>query len=109
FQLEWTQVAANGVILGTNVAAGSINLGQVVTYTFNAVPTGPPSLHFSDAVGSLTLSWTTNYVGYSLQTTTNLSSPSSWVLATNAVGQINGLNLVRVGVSDAKRFFRLAR
>jgi hypothetical protein len=63
-------------------------------------PSGVPS-------GGIILTWPTNAVGFTLQSTTNLFSPAAWV--TNPLAPVvdNGLNTVTNPLSGAQKFYRL--
>jgi hypothetical protein len=53
------------------------------------------------------LTWPTNAVGFTLQSTTNLHSPAAWVTNSPAPVVINGQNTVTNPISGAQQFYRL--
>jgi hypothetical protein len=65
-----------------------------------------PTLQFQAQSNLLVLSWPTNAAGFSLETTTNLSNPFSWVPAPG--GEVIGGQIVVTNImSNAAAFFRL--
>jgi hypothetical protein len=55
------------------------------------------------------LTWPTNAVGFTLQSTTNLSSPSVWVTNSPAPVVIGGQNTVTNPISGTQQFYRLTQ
>jgi len=60
------------------------------------------------APGAIILTWSTNAVGFALQSTTNLLSPAAWVTNSPAPVVINGLNAVTNPISGVQKFYRLS-
>jgi hypothetical protein len=63
---------------------------------------------------SVILSWPTNvagfdYASYTLQSTTNLISPTIWSTNSPAPVIANGQCAVTTPISDARRFYRLSQ
>lgn len=108
YTLDCEQVAADGTLLETNTFTGTISLGQQVSYFVTAVPSGPPPLLLAQQAGAIALSWTTNYTGFTLQTTTNLGDTNSWS-SVGGVTVVGGFNSVSVPISIGSHFFRLKR
>ncbi len=109
YHLDFEESDTTGASLATNTLSGTVVPGQRVTYTFNVLPTGPPTLHFSVPNHALVLQWPTNATGFSLQTTTNPASPNSWVSATNIVTVVGSLNGVTNTLQKPDRYFRLKK
>jgi autotransporter-associated beta strand protein len=62
-------------------------LGQIRVLSAATVPTTPTSLSYVVTPGNITLSWPSNYLGWSLQTQTNLRSvglSTNWVTIPNS-------------------------
>jgi hypothetical protein len=60
------------------------------------------------ATNSIILAWPTNDVGFTLQTTTDLSAPTGWVIVYTAPTVVAGKYTVTNVISGAQQFFRLA-
>ena len=58
--------------------------------------------------GQMTLSWPTNFSGFSLESTPNLDSPT-WSTVSTPPGTTNDLNIVTNPTSGHPQFFRLAQ
>jgi hypothetical protein len=67
----------------------------------------PPSLQAQVSSGNLMLSWPMSAQNFSLQTTTNLADPNSWVTLTNVPAIVNLQNAVTNPVVESQRFYRL--
>jgi len=67
---------------------------------------GLPTLQFDVLDKMLVLSWTTNAVGFSLQSTTNLLSPGSWTPVSGVV-VLGDQNIVTNAMSWKSAFYRL--
>lgn len=67
----------------------------------------PPLLTLIPYGANVILTWPTNAVGFTLQSTTNLVSPAAW--STNSPGPvvIGGQNVVINPITSAQKFFRL--
>ncbi len=57
--------------------------------------------------GGIILRWSTNAVGFTLQSATNLFSPAAWVTNSPAPVIIAGQNTVTNLITGAQRFYRL--
>lgn len=107
FTLDWEEIGGDGSLLGSATFIGNATPGFQQNYSLVAVPTGPPPLHIATEGNLLLLSWPTNYAGFFLQTTADLS-PTTWIPATNGVVVAGGLNTVSTPMSSPRQFFRLA-
>jgi hypothetical protein len=67
----------------------------------------PPSLQAQMSGGNLMLSWPMSSQNFSLQTTTNLADPISWMTLPNVPAIVNLQNAVTNPISDGMRFYRL--
>ena len=88
-------IVSDGLSSATNTA-----LVTVATPALTILPGLP---------GTLALGWPTWATDYQLYTTTNLTPPVTWSLATNEVILINDTNTVSVPIEDGSRFFQLRR
>jgi uncharacterized repeat protein (TIGR03803 family) len=75
--------------------------------TVFAVTLPPPSLALTLSSNSVTVTWSTNANGFTLQFTTNLLSSAGWTNVPAIPVIINGWNTVSNSVSVAKMFYRL--
>ncbi len=80
------------VVSGPAISVGVLPLSQQLAMT----PSGP----------NVNLSWPTNATGYTLQYTTNLSSPY-WIIMSAAPTIANGQNVLSVPMVGGQMFFRL--
>jgi hypothetical protein len=69
----------------------------------------PPLLTLIPYGANVILTWPTNAVGFTLQSTTNPSSPSVWVANSPAPVVISGQNTVTNPISGAQQFYRLSQ
>jgi hypothetical protein len=84
--------------------AGSYNDGYADDLSL--VLRDSPSLQITSATRSTVLSWSTNYPGFHLQTTTNLQT--QWTLATNAISTNGTFYITTNQLGIHSQFFRLA-
>ncbi|SPE60790.1 conserved hypothetical protein [Verrucomicrobia bacterium] len=99
---------SGNVLYGTADVGGSSGSGTLFSLSF------APKLTITPSGTNVILTWPTNvagfdYIGFALQSTTNLLSPAVWtaVLPTPVVA--DGQNAVTDPVSGAKRFYRLSQ
>jgi uncharacterized repeat protein (TIGR03803 family) len=89
-------ILSSGLLYGTASAGGAAGYGTV----FSMV--APPTLGMHRSGTNVLLTWSTNFTGFSLQTTTNVAPPVSW-------GALGGQYSVTNPISGKQRFFRLVR
>jgi hypothetical protein len=77
--------------------------------TFLAVTPSFPRLKMRKSASNTILNWQGSGTNFILQTTTDLSSPNSWVTVTNSPARIGNENTVAVGDIATARFYRLKR
>jgi len=94
---------SDGNLYGTCPYGGSRGAGNV----FRIIMPGP-LLSPSQAAGQLTLSWRTNYVGYTLQSSPSLAS-GNWSDCTNPPAIVGGQFIVTNPVSGGAGYFRLKK
>lgn len=78
--------------------------GAVLSFT----PPAPVQLTVITSRTSLILTWPTNATGYTLHSTTNLSSPA-WTTNSSAPVVVNGQYTVTNPISGTQQFFRLSQ
>jgi hypothetical protein len=81
---------------------GSSNNGTIFGITLQ------PELAFSTTGRNLVLTWPTNAMGFTLQSTTNLAAPV-WTTNLPAPVVVNGMNTVTDPISRTQQFFRLSQ
>lgn len=92
-----------GIVGGTSTNA------QVTVENLAFSISAPPLLQAQTSVGGLVLSWPLSAANFSLQTTTNLADPNSWVMLTNVPAIVNLQNAITNPASDGARFYRLKK
>ena len=90
-----------GIVGGTSTNA------QVTVENLAFSVSLPPSLQAQMSGGNLMLSWPMSAQNFSLQTTTNLADPNSWVTLTNVPAIVNLQNTITNPVSAGAQFYRL--
>jgi hypothetical protein len=76
-------------------------------FTLGAPVFSAPSLQIQMSDNHAILMWPESADGFSLQTTTNLTDPNSWMTLTNVPVVVNSRNTITNPVSRATRFYRL--
>ena len=94
--------AAQYSVVVTNTA------GSVRSTLANLTVIDHPSIIFTTSGSNAVLMWLTNFTGFTLQSTTNLGSPT-WTAVSPAPVIINEQNTVTNPISGSQQFFRLAR
>jgi hypothetical protein len=67
----------------------------------------PAQLSITPSGTNVILTWPTNAVGFTLQSTTNLSSPAVWSTNSPAPVVIGGQNVITNPISGAQQYYRL--
>ena len=76
-------------------------------FTLGAPVFVPPSLQIKMSGKNAILTWPDTANDFSLQTTTNLANPNSWITLTNIPVIVNSQNTITNPVSKPTRFYRL--
>jgi len=99
-----TNAAADYTVVVTN-NFGSVT-SAVATLTINLTP---PVLNFAAGGGNVVMSWSTNWPGFTLQSTTNMNLPGAW--ASNPPPPVvSGASFVVTNaISGEQRFYRLKK
>jgi pimeloyl-ACP methyl ester carboxylesterase len=92
-----------GIVGGTSTNA------QLTVENLAFSITTPPSLQAQMSGGNLMLSWPMSAQYFSLQTTTNLADPNSWMTLPDVPAIVNLQNAVTNSASDGARFYRLKK
>jgi uncharacterized repeat protein (TIGR03803 family) len=90
-------------LYGTAYQGGSSGSGTVFSLFIL------PQLTILRSVATVDLTWPTNAVGFTLQSTTNLISPAVWSTVAQAPVVINGLNTFFDAISGTRKFYRLSQ
>jgi hypothetical protein len=69
---------------------------------------GPPQLALIRSGASVVLSWPTNAVGFTLQSTTNFVPPAVWSTVSPTPVSVQGKHTVTNPVSGSQTFYRLS-
>jgi hypothetical protein len=69
-------------------------------------PNAHPALVINSAAGAFTISWPTNYAGFTLEASSNPALTNSWPVVTNAVF-VNGIDWTVTGSTAGNRYYRL--
>jgi hypothetical protein len=108
----WGGTIENPVTLGGQVLSGVTAIGAGLDYTVVLIGTGlamPVSLNWRPSGNNLVLSWSTNAVGLTLQSTLSLAPPVTWIDSTNPRVVIGTQFTVTNIISDSAQFYRLKK
>src|ERR1035437_3499689 len=99
-----------GLILSGNTLYGTAGYGGSSGYgtVFSLSLPPPPQLTIIPSGANVILTWPTNAAGFTLQSTTNLVSPTVWITNSPAPVVVNGQYAVTNPVSGTKKFYRLS-
>ena len=94
-------------LYGTTYEGGQFGYGTIFSVTFS------PTLSITASGTNVILTWPTNvagfdYTGYTLQSTTNLASPS-WSAVSPSPVIVNGQETVTNPISATQMFYRLTQ
>ena len=97
-------ILTNNTLYGTASGGGSSGYGTVFSLSLprpqlTLIPSGPYVI----------LTWPTNYVGFNLQSTTNLSASAIWTTVTPGPVTIGEQNIVINTKSGTQQFYRLSQ
>jgi uncharacterized repeat protein (TIGR03803 family) len=106
---------AGGLLLANNTFYGTASGGGTGT-GFNgggtvfsiSLSVNPPKLFIALYTTNVVLTWTTNSISFTLESTTNLIPPTTWITNSSSPVIINGNNTVTNSVSNTLRFYRLS-
>jgi uncharacterized repeat protein (TIGR03803 family) len=98
-------IASGDALYGTALSGGSADFGTIFRLLPNLVPA--PQLTIIPAGDSVVLTWPTNKIEFTLQTTANLASPVSWTDVSPLPITVDGQNVVTNRMVDSQQFYRL--
>jgi uncharacterized repeat protein (TIGR03803 family) len=99
----WAGLILSGnTLYGTASQGGNLGAGTVFSLSLP-----PPQLTITHSGANVILTWPTNAVGYTLQSTTNLVSPAEWATNSHTPVVINGQNSITSPIFGARQFYRL--
>ena len=92
---------SGNTLYGTASRGGGSANGTVLSLSF------PPLLTLIPYGANVILTWPTNAVGFTLQSTTNLVTPAVWSTNSPAPVIIGGQNVITNPMSGPRQFYRL--
>jgi uncharacterized repeat protein (TIGR03803 family) len=99
-------VVSGNSLYGTTDSGGSSDYGTVFMLTFGLINVPHPAIIASTT--NVVLTWPANANGFSLQSTTNLTSPVIWSSVLPGPTVINNENTVTNQIFGTQRFYRLS-
>jgi hypothetical protein len=99
------QGQTNELFIG--IVGGTSTNAQLTVENLAFSVSSPPSLQVQVNGSNLMLSWPMSAHNFSLQTTTNLGDPNSWVTLTNVPSIVNVQNTVTNPIAGSEGFYRL--
>ena len=96
-------ILSGNTLYGTTYFGGSSGNGTVFSLTLPV-----PQLTITPSGANVILAWPTNYIGFTLQATSNLMSPV-WTTDSVAPVIVNGQYGVTNPISGTQQFFRLSQ
>ncbi len=108
-------IRPNGLILsgntlyGTAPQGGIAGFGTVFSLSLGSSTVPSPQLAIAASGTNVILTWLTNATGFTLQSATNLVSPSVWSTNLPAPVVVNGQNTVTNPISVTRQFYRLTQ
>ena len=100
-------VGVNIKYIKVTSADGTIE--KIYTLIVRVVTMPPPVLDVAVGAGNVVLSWSTNWPGFTLQSTTNLNLPSSWVSNPPPPLVSGGTYVVTNGTTGDEKYYRLRK
>ena len=97
-------ILSGNTLYGTARYGGSSGNGTVFSLTLP-----PPQLTIIHSEANIILTWPTNAIGFTLQSTTNLVSSALWTLVTPWPVVADGQNAVTNPISSTQQFYRLSQ
>jgi uncharacterized repeat protein (TIGR03803 family) len=97
---------ANNTLYGTAEYGGNAGTGTVFSISLES--STPPQLAITLSGPNVILTWPTNFTGFALQSTANLTSPVAWTGVPASPIIMNGQNTVTDPILGAQQFYRLS-
>lgn len=98
----------NGTYTNARVRNGSPAGTRTGAFTVT-ITLGLPQLTIIPSGGSVIVTWPTNATGFTLQSTTNLSSTVGWSNVSASSAVVNGQFVVNFPLSDTQAYYRLRK
>jgi uncharacterized repeat protein (TIGR03803 family) len=98
-------ILSGNALYGTAAGGGSSGQGTV----FGLLLPPPPPLTIIRAGASVVLTWPTNFTGFTLQSATNLVSPTVWSNVSPSAVVVNTNNAVTNAIFSTGKFYRLSQ
>jgi uncharacterized repeat protein (TIGR03803 family) len=99
-------VLSGNTLYGIVFGGGALGYGAVFALS---LPGNSPALNISSDGQNAILSWSTNAVGFTLESATDLTPPVAWSAVTNASTVVAGQNTVTNALTGPQQFYRLTR
>ena len=113
FNTNLTGSGPTGILLTNNVFYGSAGYGGATgngaIFSLSQLPVPSPDFNITSQGNNSILTWSTNAIGFTVQTTTNLAPPIVWTPVTPAPVVVNGLETVTNSVAGNLKYYRLIK
>jgi uncharacterized repeat protein (TIGR03803 family) len=100
-------ILSGNTLYGTASEGGSSGDGTVFSLSLGSASAPQPQLTIIPSGTNVILTWPTNAIVFTLQSTTNLVSPAVWNTVSPAPVIVNGQNTVTNSISGSQKFYRL--
>jgi hypothetical protein len=107
--IDVSRYAGTNVELFLGIVGGTSTNAQLTVSDIQFYSAALPLLQAQAGGGNFALSWPLSAANFSVQTTTNLTDPNSWVTLTNVPAIVNLQNAVTNPVSGGAQFYRLKK
>lgn len=109
FRLRFPRKEARNRAIFANIPMGcGLLVCAFLAGTWPAGAQSTPAIQITPITSAyMQLSWPTNFAGWQLQSTTNLSTPNSWQLASATPVNLGTMIMAIVSVTNRSTFFRL--
>ena len=107
YAVTWHGVPAGQYVLSARTTTPSGATATSKTVSISVLPR--PRVNFVWAAGQLALAWPTSYVGFQLESATNLQLPVLWQPVTDPTLVFDGSNTTTAAMTNHQGFFRLRR
>jgi uncharacterized repeat protein (TIGR03803 family) len=101
-------IISGSTLYGTTLYGSTNGFGAVFSISLGAAAS-TPQLTLLRTGTNVVVAWPTNFTGYTLQSATNLTSPTTWSNISTAPVVINTNNVVTNGISGTRKFYRLSQ
>jgi len=102
-------ILSGSILYGTASGGGTNGTGTVFSISLGAAASTPQLTLLRSTGTNVVVTWPTNFTGYTLQSATNLASPTTWSNISTSPVVINTNNVVTNGISGTRKFYRLSQ